>query len=119
MELRELYNMADKYDRFSCKPKLLIYKNGYIFDEDKSVKWNREEVERRNNEYNEELKRLNTEKNAMLLKWIDAVKLYIIEETKVKKTQADKIYNYLYTEYHNYGLTEILRHLDDLLELFI
>lgn len=118
MDFYKLHDMANEYNNFSCKPKNKKYKIGEIIDEDKSVRWNREEVDRRNKLREEEVKRLNTQKNKMLLEWIDAVKLYIIEETNVKKDKADKIYNYLYENYHSYGLSEVLANMDELLDLF-
>lgn len=118
MDFYKLYDMANEYNNFSYKPKNKKYKIGEVIDEDKSVRWNREEVEKRNRLREEEVKRLNTEKNRLFIKWIDAVYIYIMQETKVKKEKAKDIYNYLYTEYHNYGLVEVLNHLDDLLYLF-
>lgn len=44
MTIEALYNMAEQYTNFSCKPKSNKYKVGTIFDEDMSVKWNREEL---------------------------------------------------------------------------
>lgn len=118
MEFENLCEMADEYTCFSCKPKGRKYKNGEVIDEDKSVRWNREEIKKRNELHDEEVKKLNMQKNKMLLEWIDAVKLYIMEETKVKKDKADKIYNYLYMKYHSYGLLELLANMDELLDLF-
>lgn len=118
MNFDKLCIMANEYNKFSCKPKNPKYKIGEVIDEDKTVKWNREEVERRNKLREEEVKKLNAQKNKMLLEWIDAVKLYIIEETKVKKDKADEIYNYLYGKYHSYGLLEVLANMDELLDLF-
>lgn len=119
MTLEQLYDMAEIYTKFSCKPSLRKYRIGDVIDEDKSVKWNREEVDRRNVAYAEELNNLNKQKNALLNEWVAAVKTYIMEEAKVKQTKADKIYNYLYTQYHAWGLSEVLDHLDELLELFV
>lgn len=118
MDFDKLCEMAREYTNFSCKPKERKYKIGEVFDDDKSVRWNREEVERRNKLHDEEVKRLNMQKNKMLLEWTDAVKLYIIKETKVKKDKADEIYNYLYEKYHSYGLLEVLANMDELLDLF-
>lgn len=118
MDFYKLYDMADEYSKFSCKPKERKYKIGEVFDDDKSVRWNREEVERRNKLHDEEVKRLNKQKNKMFFEWVDAVKLYIMEETKVKKDKADEIYNYLYGKYHSYGLSEVLANMDELLDLF-
>ena len=39
-----------------------MVRDGYIFDEDKSVKWNREQVTKNNQKYQDEVKRLNQEK---------------------------------------------------------
>ena len=118
MTIEELYKLADEYYKFSCKPSIPKYRNACIFDENKSVRWNKEEVERRNSLHDEEAKRLRAEKNTMFNKLVFEVKLYIMEETKVKKAVADKIYSYLYNEYHSYGIHEVLNHLDDLLDIF-
>lgn len=111
--------MAEQYTKFSCKPKSYKYKAGTVLDEDKSVKWNREEVERLNKIYDDEVKELNRQKNELYIGLVNAIKMYIIQETNVSKKQADKIYNYLCNEYHSYGLRECLNQLDDLLDLFI
>lgn len=117
--IEELFDMAKEYYNLSCKPKSCKYKDGTIFDEDKSVKWNREEAERLNKIHDDEIKSLNAQKNKLLVNFIHNVRTYIIQETNVTETQANKIYNYLCNEYHSYGFEECLRHLDDLLDLFI
>ena len=51
----------DLYDaiHFSTKPRgMELYSDGYIFDENQSVKWNREQVKIKNAEYETEQKRL-------------------------------------------------------------
>ncbi len=118
VKIDELIYLSNQYTDFSCKPSYKKYKEGTIFDEEKSVRWNREEVDRRNNLHQEEVKRLNREKNQMYEKLVNLIYQYIIQETKVSKERATKIYNYLYEEYHSYGLTECINHLDDLLDLF-
>ena len=52
----ELYDLV----HFSTKPKepFKIYPENYVFDEDKSVKWNREQVKIKNEEYTLEKIRL-------------------------------------------------------------
>ena len=118
VKIDELIYLSNQYKDFSCKHSCKKYKEGTIFDEEKSVRWNREEVDRRNNLHQEEVKRLNREKNQMYEKLVNLIYQYIIQETKVSKERAAKIYNYLYEEYHSYGLTECINHLDDLLDLF-
>lgn len=119
IRINELIFLSNKYLDFSCKPTYKKYKEGTIFDEDKSVKWNREEVAKRNLLYDDEVKNLNRQKNQMYTELINLIKIYITQETKVSDKQATKIWNYVYEEYHSHGLTGCINHLDDLLELFI
>ena len=54
--LNEVRNM-------SCKPEgISLVRDGHIFDGDKSVKWNREQITKNNQKYQDEVKRLNQEK---------------------------------------------------------
>lgn len=119
IRIDELIFLSNNYSDFSCKPTYKKYKEGTIFDEDKSVKQNREEVAKRNLLYDDEVKNLNRQKNQMYTELINLIKRYITQETKASDKQATKIWNYVYEEYHSYGLTECINHLDDLLELFI
>lgn len=118
IKIDELIYLSNQYTDFSCKPSYKKYKEGTIFDEEKSVRWNKEEVEKRNNLYQEEVKKLNRKKNQMYEELVNLIKQYIIQEANVSDERAAKIYNYLYEEYHSYGLTECINHLDDLLDLF-
>lgn len=113
-----LYDKIKEYEEFSCKPKSKKYKEGTIFDENKSVKWNREEVNRLNDIYNEEVKELNRKKNAMYNEVYNDIIEYIIKETNVKKNMAIKIYDYVYSKYHAFGICNTLIELDDLLDIF-
>ena len=121
MTIEELNKMEAKYRCFSCKPSFQKYRIGTIFDEEKSVRWNREEVERRNLLHEEEVKRLNNEKNKLREELISEIKKYIIEQiganTKNVNLKANKIYNYLYSKYYAFGFNEIINKMDDLLEL--
>ena len=119
IRIDELIFLSNRYTDFSCKPTCKKYKNGTVLDEDKSVKWNREEVVKRNLLYDDEVKRLNRKKNRMYTELVNLIQKYIIQETNVSDKTSTKIWNYLYEEYHSYGLTECINHLDDLLELFI
>lgn len=78
-----------------CKPSFSRPKPGEVIDEEKSVKWNREEVERLTVAYEEEVKRLNTLKN----KRRDELKkeLYAIIQKEVGNItlkDAEAIYEY-------------------------
>lgn len=47
----------------SCKPDFKRMHKDYITDDEKSVKWNREQVEENHKQYDEAVKELNTKKN--------------------------------------------------------
>lgn len=78
----ELYDLV----HFSTKPKepFKIYPENYVFDEDKSVKWNREQVKIKNEEYALEKIRLEE----------------LEEQTKDKLTEdiAKMLYNNVYLQ---------------------
>ena len=105
-----------EWDEFSCKPNTPKYKEGHIFDEDKSVKWNRKEVKRLNDCHNEEAKILSTTKNKLYEDFKNTFLEYIIQETGVLKTKALKIYDYLYN--NSYNLYDALNKTEELLDLF-
>nr|DAY04327.1 MAG TPA: hypothetical protein [Caudoviricetes sp.] len=66
----DLTREAFKVKEMSCTPEgLRRVKASHIEDEEQSVKWNREWVEKNNARYLEEVKRLHTEKNAAWDRW--------------------------------------------------
>ena len=93
--LNEVRDDLAKVSDISCKPAFTRPKNGEVIDEDMSVKWNREEVTRLQSIYDEEVKKLNTNKN----KYRDKLhkELYKIIQKEVKDISikdAKSIYDY-------------------------
>ena len=60
---KELIRDMQKVDAMRCKPDFTRLSNNFITDEDKSVKWNREQVEENHKQYDDAVKELNTKKN--------------------------------------------------------
>lgn len=60
---QELISDMQRVDAMSCKPVFARFPNNFITDENKSVKWNREQVAKNHDTYDKEVARLNTEKN--------------------------------------------------------
>ena len=118
VQIEDLIELADAWNRFSCKPVRRKMKTGEVIDENKSVKWNRDQVCKNNEEYEDEVNRLNTEKNNRLSEFQANCFSYIMQETGVSLERAKKIYWYIYNEKHYYGLYDCIASLDDLLELF-
>ena len=119
--MRELYDIKcdlEAMANMSCKPSFKKPKNGDVIDEDKSVKWNREEVTRLQNDYDEEVKKLNTEKNKCrddLYK--ELYKVIRKEVGGITINDAQQIFQYAYSEGHSYGYNEVFIKLDELIPL--
>lgn len=60
---QELISDMQRVDAMSCIPTFARFPNNFIANEDKSVKWNREQVVKNHDTYDKEVARLNTEKN--------------------------------------------------------
>lgn len=74
--IENLYNATHR----SITPKTRRYSDGYVFDEDKSVKWNKEQVEIKNAEYEAERKRLIKEQDDIIQKICDDMAEDILDE---------------------------------------
>lgn len=59
----EIINEMRTVEAMDCKPNFSRLHNGFITDEDETVKWNREQVEKNHIAYDKEVVRLNTSKN--------------------------------------------------------
>ena len=108
-----------RMDSMSCKPNFTKLPNGWITDENQSVKWNKEQVELNNQNYRKAVAELNTKKNKMR----DIVLNDIYERIQyqvghnLSKKSAIKIWNYAYEIGHGFGLHEIKCHLDEIMDL--
>lgn len=103
----------------SCKPTRKKLKADTIIDEEKSVKWNREEVQRQNDLYKEELKDLNTKKNNRRDTLEKEVFEKIADEIKgVSVEKARHIWNYAYEDSHSYGVISVISTVQELIDLF-
>lgn len=125
IKLDDLSAKAEEYNAFSCKPEgLKKYKPGTIFDENKTVKWNNQELERLNVLYKDEVVKLNKKKNRLREDLVKLIKHYIVQETKVSDDRATKIFDYLYEFVASNELTDMftcdtmIDELDELLDLF-
>lgn len=116
----EIQSEFDAMRHLSCVPSgICKVPLNHVFDENKSVKWNKEEVVRHNEEYQAEVARLNTEKN----KQREAVVSHIIEKIQedvrhnLSAKKAKAIWDYAYKSSHAYGFNAIYETLAELIEL--
>lgn len=90
------------------KEKFPKYGKGQIIDEEKSVRWNREEVIKRNEAFDKERHRLISEKSNAERSLDDKIKAYIAQEIPISLDKVSIIFKRLYEDHHAYGYREIL-----------
>lgn len=120
MNWNDIQSAYEAVHSMSCVPKnIKKVKPDHVFDENKSVKWNREQVEINNAAYRAEVARLNTEKN----KARDDVINMIIEKIQsevgasLSKRKAKAIWELAYEERHSYGFYDVREYLFKLIDL--
>lgn len=97
------------------KPKYL--KEYTVIDEDKSVRWNREQVEQLNLEMKIKAKQNKQERKDMQLKQEkDIVRAYA-NQANLSEKKIKLILDYVYEENHSYGIWAVLETLDSLIDL--
>lgn len=106
------------YDNISKYPSRSKFPEDYVFDEDKSVKWNKEEVKRQNELIQKE-KEYYIEKSQKLQEEFenDCINSICSGYTKINKKQASLIFNYAYRKSHSGGYYNVLSTLEELEEL--
>ena len=115
----EIEKAWEEMTYMSCKPDFSILSSNYITDENKSVKWNREQVEINNKNYKNKVKELNTRKNKRRDEILNDIYKYIQEEVGhgISLNSAIKIWNYAYEREHDYGIFDIKCCLDYVTDL--
>jgi hypothetical protein len=87
-DIYECFEMIYKVFRV---PNTTKYRADHVFDEEKSVRWNREEVERQNQAIDDERKAAYAARNAAIKELDEAVVKYITETTHLNKKLAEKV----------------------------
>jgi len=93
--------------------------SNFVFDEDKSVKWNKEQAKKSNDDYDNEVKRLNQEKMKRRDEIYAEIYKTIQEEVGfgISEKKAAKIWEYAYDKGHSAGWYEIIINLEEIEEL--
>lgn len=84
-----------------------------VIDENKSVKWNREEVQRRNAEYRAEKARLFSLYVKADENCIESAKKYIMGELRIDHDRASVVWDRVCSEHHSCGYREMLNSLEE------
>lgn len=95
------------------------FRTDHIFDEDQTVRWNKEAVEAHNRMVDEENQLLRELKHNELQKLNDLIIRYICQEwPKITKTQATKLFRYVSTTLEDSTIEVILEYIDEICECF-
>lgn len=118
---RDLYQIEKdliEMENMSCKPSFKKPRPGDVINEDRSVRWNREEVERLRDKYEAEVKELNTKKNKKRDDLYNEIFAYMQHEAKgLSLDGAKKIFDYAHQRFKGDGVHEFIRELDNLTDL--
>ena len=93
---KELFDTWNNVRTRSCKPDMIRLANNYITDEDKSVKWNREQVEKNHKEYDKQVALLEKKKNEEMSEVMHDIYDYISDKAGVRLSNqtAEKIWQH-------------------------
>ena len=92
-------------------------KPDHVFDEDRSIRWNREEAIRVNNDYDEKCRVLRAKRNETVNQVTDRIKKYISINVGCSLQRASLIWNFVYDYYHS-NTNELFDRLEEFEELF-
>lgn len=107
-------------ERMSCVPVgIRKVKADHIFDEEKSVRWNREMAEKNNADYQAEVARLNTEKNKRRDAILEDIYRLIQEDVghNLSRAKAQRLWAYAWEHGHANGFSEVYYYIQDAIEL--
>lgn len=97
--------------------KKVLYEYGHVFDEDKSVKWNREKVTDENNGIKDYNKKVTEGIFRGMVGFEEDVKLAISNETGLDLEKASHVYSKAWEDGHSGGKGEVLNETLDLISL--
>lgn len=112
-EIREKYNNGDYMYKMEIPLKI---HDGYIFDENLSVKRNREMVAEHNRKVSDMQKEKMMKQNELFCKLTEDVVEYIVDTYNINKRQAYFIESFVYTEKHAF-MSDYFSYIDEVAEM--
>ena len=124
--IRETYKTIEETTSISkTNENYPIYTENYIFDENKSVKWNKEEVIKRNKLRDEEIKKCqsirkqflyNCENNIIHCITVELIKRNVVKpDISTATEKAIKIFNLAWDKGHSDGIYEVCIYIDEIM----
>ena len=112
----EKINNNEYQNKLTYPRKSEIMKDGYITDENKSVKWNKEQVIKNQKEYNNEMTLYQKENERLAKLFEEDVINYIKNEFNYNEKAAKFILSEAWERGHSYGLQQVINEVTDLVE---
>jgi len=109
-----------KQEAMSIKTNLPMYHVGDVIDEEKSIRWNREEVAARNAARDVAILNLRKQKAEWRARlWAEMEDAIVgALNDRVTAKGAEMLWSFVYDDAHSAGLEEVLNKLYDLLEIY-
>lgn len=124
-KLTDVDEILESWDKFLTnfdwrpdKKEFPIYHRGQIIDEDKSIKWNREEVERCRAAHEAEEKRLWVLRNELDSLYEKTLMKALAEEYEISTKEASIIWAQAYADNHSFGLSSVYDRFDELSDMY-
>lgn len=111
--IKDAQTMHNRYNVEAIRPDVKHVPKGYIFDEDKSVKWNKEQVEALNKKYDSAIKKYHEELQQGYKNFLEDLKQAIQNDYKFTEKQADVIMEHIYDD----GMYKDLERAEELCEV--
>lgn len=113
--IEEITAMFEEAEKMPCSPKEKPLKKDYITDEDKSVRWNRKQVEQSQQAYKEETLRLRQKRNEAFAAARHELLLYIQNSLNKEfpEEKCELILSRAYEEAHAYGVRSVIDLVDE------
>ena len=110
LSYQDIYDALEKgyYNPDAQRPKFEKYAENHIFDENMSVKWNREEAVRRNQAYKDALNAYYAIQNEKDREFQEDLILAIMNDTNFPRAKAKMIFSKAYDTGHIGGYYEVV-----------
>lgn len=123
-KLTDVSDIVDKYENFiinfSHKPdrnKFPYPKIGSVIDEEKSVKWNREEIERLRSNFDKEVAKLNKQCSEIHKAYESALITALAKDYKLPVSTIQKVYGFVLERNGGARIRDVVLQVHDLLSL--
>ena len=106
---------------YSCKPNREEYpypKETDVIDEDESVKWNREEVQRLRRAFESKVEELNRYKNLISSAFEGRIIEILAKDNSISVEESQKIWSYAYSEGHSCGIRNVISCYEEFISVY-